>query len=117
MKNPGLSSRVLDEIVAIGQRTSPREAVGVLRGDRVIELPNHSQNPESSFVLDMGDLVFELENLGLEMSSDDWLGLVVWHTHPRGLVGPSRFDMTHRVPNLTHLVVALTTAGPIPAMY
>jgi proteasome lid subunit RPN8/RPN11 len=114
------------EIVRIGNERAPNEACGVILpapgdalrragiGARVIELPNRSMSPRDSYELHGSDIVIELE---------DWLrtaghpkvdSMVIWHTHPSGNIGPSRGDLTHKLGDLSYLVVSI---DPVTARY
>lgn len=42
---------------------------------------------------------------------------LVWHTHPRGLIGPSSEDLRYRVKGVEYLVVTLTETGSVPVRY
>lgn len=77
----------------------------------VKELPNRSLEPHT-YRVDSADILLALEGL------DDVEEVAVWHTHPSGLVGPSRLDMVQRPPEgIFMVVVALTEDGPIPAWF
>lgn len=103
----------LAEIARIGTLRAPNEACGILiRGNGVLELPNRSPAPESSYVLNSRDVE---EVLDSEIRGED---VAIWHTHPRGLIGPSEGDMKDRLPDhVQMLVVALTEDGPVPAWF
>jgi proteasome lid subunit RPN8/RPN11 len=62
-------------------------------------VPNRAENPNIDVVMNNNDLLDAL----LEVVGDPaWYPgnltreLVVWHTHPGGLVGPSKVDMEFR---------------------
>lgn len=118
MQQAVLSAKTLQVITIKGMNRRPSEAVGVIvKGDKVIELPNRSMTPHNSFILDVNDIAVELQNMRITMTPSDWESLVIWHTHPGGLIGPSRIDMQNRVERLLHLVVAMTESGPVPTFY
>ncbi len=76
------------------------------------ELPNRSMGAPDTYQVDMADIKLALEGL------DDVEEVAVWHTHPSGLIGPSRLDMVQRPPaDIFMIVVALTEDGPIPAWF
>lgn len=111
---PEVSEQALDEIARIGYLRAPAEACGLLltsphRGRSVVELPNRSLNAHDSFQFFGSDAKVELADY------DD--GVIIWHTHPRGLVGPSRDDMKTRHEEFWYLVVALTEDGPVPTFF
>lgn len=94
---------------------SPKEAVGLLTEDgRLIMLPNHSEHPESNFVIRKEDILSAIRMHKLE---GDLAGLTLWHSHPNGGVGPSRIDMQQRLPFLHHLVVTLIDADVVFTWY
>lgn len=93
----------------------PQEAVGLLweppgEPARVMPLVNHSTAPESSYAVRVDEMIeaFEL-NMGCDITSVDPEHLTLWHSHPSGLVGPSRGDMRERakVAMLAHMVVTV----------
>lgn len=111
---PQLSEQALDEIARIGNLRLPNEACGLLllsphRGQWVVELPNRSKAPRDSFQFYGSDASLELEGY------DD--GVIIWHTHPGGGIGPSRDDMKTRHPEYWYLVVALTESGPVATFF
>lgn len=111
---PELDERRLNEIARIGRLRLPNEACGLLlttphRGRWVVELPNRSLTPQDSFQFYGSDAKLELEGYDG--------GVIVWHTHPGGGVGPSRDDMKTRHPEFWYLVVALTAEGPVPTFF
>lgn len=113
-----LSHSALLIIGEIGERREPAEACGiVIHAQQVIELPNRSLTPHSTFRMLMEDIAFELDRRKERLTEEQWLEMVIWHTHPGGLIGPSRTDIKNKVPRLRHLVVALTEDGPIPSYY
>jgi len=91
-----------DELKLVILRERPREAVGLLTDDgRVILLTNQAKHPEDTFEVSKAEL---LEHLSEE---PNWRNLVFWHSHPGGGIGPSRTDMTQKIPFLEHLVVSI----------
>lgn len=113
-----LSNATLLKLNNIGELRRPSEAVGVIvHTNRVIELPNRSDRPHDRFLFGVEDLMMELDNNRVTMSEQDWEDMVIWHTHPGGLVGPSSLDLVNRVAPVQHLVITLTPEGPIPTLY
>ena len=116
----GTLDLALPEIEKLGKLRAPVEACGILldrpwwRGREmsfIKELPNRALEP-ASYRIDMADVMLALEGL------DDVEEIAVWHTHPSGLIGPSRLDMVRRPPpDIFMIVVALTEDGPIPAWF
>lgn len=93
----------------------PAEAVGLLweppgQPVRVMPLVNHSTAPESSYAVRVDEMIeaFAL-NMGCDIFSVEPEHLILWHSHPSGLVGPSRGDMRERVKValLAHMVVTV----------
>lgn len=111
---PEITDDQLASIERIGLLRAPNEACGLLlmsphRGRTIIELPNRSLTPQDSYQFHGTDAKLELEGY------DD--GVIVWHTHPGGGIGPSRNDMRTRHPEFWYLVVALTDKGPLPTFF
>jgi proteasome lid subunit RPN8/RPN11 len=125
---PGyLDERDLDEIYRIGQERAPVEACGLLlprpvpdNHPAVVELPNAATDPTRAFLLNPRQAPAWVHALlQREDIDDDWFeGVAFWHTHPRGMVGPSEVDMSGKVVYVDHyLVVALTPTGPQATWY
>lgn len=114
-----LSPRLTREIVRIGLDRAPNEACGILLpppGDifrfrshnrQVIELPNRSLSPRDSYEIRGTDIVQELEEWFDKVEPSDDPGLVIWHTHPSGSIGPSRGDLDNKLGTFTYLVVSI----------
>lgn len=114
-----VTDRVVSQIAKVGTVRKPEEACGLAFADgRVLELQNETEldrtcnwqfGPMTSVVRQIReagilDFMFESEYL-------------VWHTHPRGLVGPSSEDLHYRVKGVEYLVVTLTETGFVPVRY
>lgn len=117
MSAPDLTESMVAKIEAIGLRRAPAEAVGIILGSTIIELPNRSTQQNNSFSIKPTDIVIALESEGITDVDFENAGLVLWHSHPSGGVGPSRTDMQNKVPHFHHLVVALVAEGAIPTFY
>lgn len=114
-----LNPQLTAEIVRIGLDRAPNEACGILlpppgdifrfrsRNRQVIELPNRSLNPRDSYEIRGTDIVQELSEWFESVEPSDDPGLVIWHTHPSGNVGPSRGDLDHKLETFTYLVVSI----------
>lgn len=90
----------------------PREAVGLLTNDgRVIQLTNRSGEPENNFEITKVDLLEALS------SESNLTGLIFWHSHPGGGIGPSRTDMQQKIPHLQHLVVSIVDDDLVYTFY
>lgn len=114
-----VTDRVVAQIARCGITRKPEEACGLVFADgRVLELQNETEldrtcnwrfGPVTS-------VVRQIREAGIEdfMFETSYL---VWHTHPRGLIGPSSEDLRHRVKGVEYLVVTLTEDGPVPVRY
>lgn len=104
---------MVEEIARIGKERAPCEACGLLlpiawRGKRVWELPNRSKTPHDSFTLTGTDIMLELEDFIAQVDDQQiWGEIVIWHTHPKGNLGPSVYDMRNRSTRTQNLVVTL----------
>lgn len=101
---------VIPRIMEIGMLRAPKEACGLVvpslsvpADDWVIEMTNRADNPYSSYAIDTETVRQLLDD------KDAWSDVLVWHTHPSGLVGPSQGDIKAKVEGLRYLVVALPT--------
>jgi proteasome lid subunit RPN8/RPN11 len=99
---------VIPQIVEIGLRRAPQEACGIVVPDLdvpaaewVHELQNHSSDPLTSYEIDTVTIKTLVED------PEHWSDVLVWHTHPKGGVGPSKRDWEVKVPGLRYLVVSL----------
>lgn len=117
----GTLEAALPEIEKLGKLRAPAEACGILldlpwkKSDGSVsfvkELPNRAMS-NGTYQVEPADIRLVLE--GLEEVED----VAVWHTHPSGLIGPSKLDMVNRPdPNIYMLVVALTEHGPVATWF
>lgn len=107
-----ITDEVVDQVLRLGTAAGPVEACGVLTPDStVVQLPNVSPKPQDSFWIDSGDLVNALLDFcsrsGLPPSDLTREMFIIWHTHPGGVVGPSRGDLHNKIEGFQYLVVAL----------
>jgi proteasome lid subunit RPN8/RPN11 len=108
--SPRLQDEALHRIIALGRARSPAEACGLLLIDdsspdqRVIELPNRSDTPHTSYMFTGDDIMIALENS--RIAADD-VEIGIWHTHPGGRVGPSTEDQMKKLDGVPFLVVTL----------
>lgn len=103
---------VHDQLKAIVLRNQPREAVGLLADDgRIIELTNHSSEPEKNFE------VTRIELLEVLSSEPHLKNLIFWHSHPGGGIGPSRTDMQQKMPHFIHLVISIVDNDLVYTFY
>lgn len=113
-----LEDRMVQEIARIGRRRAPAEACGLIlphpvNRRQVIELPNRAVDTDHEFTLWGEDIAFIVEEL-IEHHPIDAQFLretVIWHTHPGGNLGPSKFDRDHRPEEFQSLVVTLFEDG------
>jgi proteasome lid subunit RPN8/RPN11 len=109
---PWVSPEIVDQVLRIGQAEEPFEACGVVTPDsKVLQLPNCSPTPSTSFVIDPEDLVNILEewldSSGTNPEDLEREHFIIWHTHPGGVVGPSKGDLRHKIPGFKYLVVTM----------
>lgn len=108
-----LEPSVIAEIARIGRERFPNEACGVLipekfHGRQVWELPNRSKTPRDSFTMTSDDVAMTLEDwIRSKRGSVEWSMITLWHTHPNGVVEPSKADVQNRIDQCGNLVVSL----------
>lgn len=103
---------VHDRLRELILQEAPREAVGFLTVDgRILQLTNHSSHPENHFE------VHREEMLRLLAREEDIKGLVFWHSHPGGGIGPSRTDLYQKMPMLIHLVASIVDDDLVYSFY
>lgn len=124
-----LSQQMIDEIVRIGLDAAPSEACGVLlptpkvadwgETAKVVPLPNRSLDHIHNYAIQPGDIKLAIAEWAARSTAEERNALAVWHTHPRGEVGPSRTDMQTRLPGIAYLVVAIDpdTRSGIPTWF
>lgn len=90
-----LSPEMVDKLHSVGVKEAPKEACGLLFADgTLVELPNRSDSPTCSFKIEWADARDALESLGRsELMQSGVTDVLVWHTHPSGLIGPSTLDV------------------------
>lgn len=107
-----ISDRILSELVDFGRERYPTEACGMLlpepwKGSQVIELPNRSLEGHDSYTIWPDDVELALGEWAHSVDQFAREAVGVWHTHPSGLIGPSRRDMRTRLAGVAYLVVSL----------
>ena len=117
-----LTDNLMQQIANIGRERVPAEACGVLlpepyAGSQVWEMPNRSKTPHDSFEMLGSDIVLSLEGWFAGKDDDEVKEVVIWHTHPRGNIGPSRYDMRNRLEGHHHLVISLTEGDAKASWY
>lgn len=95
----------IDQIAQWGMEAGYVEICGVLLtrsdgGPRLARVPNRADYPVREIAIDSDDFMDGL--LELTGNPAEYLGdladeIVVWHTHPGGLVGPSDIDKQARL--------------------
>jgi len=116
-----LSETIVDDIYSIGLMRYPIEACGMLlpeplNGSQVIELPNRSLDGQSAYVIWPDDVEVALGEWAHSVDRIARESVSVWHTHPSGLIGPSRLDMRRRIKGVSYLVVAMQQP-PVPTWF
>lgn len=113
---PLIEGRLKLSLFQIIRARLPHEAVGIIYNDMAYELRNDHDFPTENFAVDKVELKRLIETLmvPLEEVVDK---VFLWHSHPNGGVGPSRFDMIHRTPLKNHLVVSLVDGDLVPTWY
>lgn len=95
----------------------PQEAVGWIwrapgRAEAYGLLTNLSDDPGSSYAVSLAELMEKFTaSTGSDIVDADEGDIVLWHSHPSGLVGPSRGDMRAKLEGLRYMVVTLTDDG------
>lgn len=109
-----IEGRLKHELQDLVNQALPHEAVGLIFPDGwVISLTNHADD-DSSFSVSRTEM---LEVITKYWPSGDPTDVVLWHSHPGGGIGPSRYDMQQRTPLLNHLVLSLVDGDLIPTWY
>jgi len=113
---PIIGGELKRSLLRIALKRVPNEAVGIIYNDQAYELRNDSETPDHHFEFEVKDLrllIMSLEVPILEVNEE----VALWHSHPEGGVGPSRFDMQNRTPLKHHLVIALVDGDIVPTWY
>lgn len=114
-----VTDRMVAHIARLGMTRKPEEACGLAFVDgRILELSNESDQDRTCTWQfgPMPSVVRQIREAGISdfMFESEYL---VWHTHPRGLIGPSSEDLLHRVRGVDYLVVTLTEGAAVPVRY
>lgn len=104
------------ELLLRARNSLPREAVGIIHEGVVYSLANASASPEDSFEFSRESLrkLIQILDIPLERVNEE---IILWHSHPKGGVGPSRTDMQHKTPLKHHLVVSLVDNDLVATWY
>jgi proteasome lid subunit RPN8/RPN11 len=107
-----IEGQLRTDLLRITTKRSPEEAVGLIRfNGEVVELLNVSRTPQETFEVHKSQIVAALEN------DEDALRATLWHSHPKGVVGPSRTDIRSKTPFAYHLVISLVDGDIVPTWY
>lgn len=103
-----LKSAAIEALASYARENSPNEAVGIIDGvGKVFLLTNLSKSPHNGFEVSKNEIL----NL-FTTGQAQWPELsTLWHSHPSGLVGPSRIDMKQKTVFKYHLVITLLEDG------
>lgn len=103
---------VVPRILEIGLARAPHEACGLVMPDLdksadewVHELMNRHHSPDHAYLIDPNTI--RTLSADLQRAERRWEDVLVWHTHPRGNIGPSKGDLETRIEGVKYLVVAL----------
>jgi proteasome lid subunit RPN8/RPN11 len=101
---PSLAS-ALDRIFDLGMTGAPEEVCGLIvnetAGVQVIPLRNRAEDPMNGYRIDSQTL------RQLALKPRTWAHVAVYHTHPRGKVGPSAEDLEHKLDHVKYVVVTI----------
>lgn len=117
-----LTEEIVQEIANIGFIRQPIEACGIWLptphfGKIIFEMPNRAKFPREQFHFTTDDVVLTIEDWVGRQNPEDLKRIVIWHTHPRGGLGPSGIDMASRLDDAFHLVVSLHDDGTSTATW
>lgn len=88
-----------------GIEAAPEEICGILvnetEGVRLVQLQNRAEDRTDGYVIDAETM------RTLALKPKTWAHVAVWHTHPSGLVGPSQRDLSHKIHNITYVVISI----------
>jgi len=109
-----VSPELVDQILLVAESEELVETCGVVTPDsQVMRLPNVSSSPANSYEIRSEDLVNALvdycRRANVELRDIDCQDVIIWHTHPNGLIGPSRRDMQYKVNGFRYVVITLPT--------
>ncbi len=117
---PAMALKLIADQIAV---MMPQEAVGLLwesPGNEVghRHLANISADPEHSYEVNVSELIAKYEaatGRDILQSMDEGTMFTLWHSHPSGLVGPSRGDMRERQDALAYMVVTVNADQSLTA--
>lgn len=96
----------------LGSLRAPLETGGVLLRGVLIEMKNQAAEAERT-----DQYLFTVDALEAVIGDASIDEVLFWHTHPGGMVGPSKQDLEGRLEGFQYMVVALTEDAAIPVRY
>ncbi|WNO27779.1 hypothetical protein SEA_HUWBERT_27 [Microbacterium phage Huwbert] len=112
-----IEGRVEATLTTLMRDALPNEVGGVIVREREVHvLRNHSEHPHDEFLFYLSELKNLVLDLGIPLSRVEE-DVILWHTHPAGLIGPSRKDMQNRTPLKHHLVLTHVDGNLVPTWY
>ena len=121
---PLVSDELLHTLTKLVEQELPNEAVGLILVcqsglNHVLPVINRSHSPQDSFMVKTLDILDAIEAAGLTKESIIWGDSVLWHSHPGGVIGPSRVDMRQKLEGIRHLVLSYdaSTKTTTPTYY
>jgi len=97
-----------------GQETAPNEACGLwipatnIQGTHDLWLvDNIAEDPLKSYKMDMVDVSQLMERHNITGPGEFYEQVIVWHTHPSGMVGPSKGDIDASMFNVKYMVMTI----------
>lgn len=111
---PWVSPEVVDRILLVAEGQGSLETCGVVTPDsQVVQLPNISPSPTRAFEISSEDLVNSIseyvDRAGVDPTELTRGHFIIWHTHPSGLIGPSKGDIKNKVEGFQYVVITLPT--------
>ena len=105
-------TQAMEAILQLGIEGAPEEQCGVMVpylandcfdgvGWEITRLANRAENKTRGYAIDPETIAQMVD------SPKSWSEVRVWHTHPRGNVGPSDGDMIYAQPGVKYVVVAV----------
>lgn len=112
LRRPWVSPEVVEQILLAVEGEGSIETCGVVTPDaQVVKLPNSSPSPTAAFEISSEDLLNALsayvDRVGVDPQELRREHFIIWHTHPSGLIGPSRGDLAHRLEGFQYVVISL----------
>ncbi|AVR56899.1 hypothetical protein PBI_TRISCUIT_26 [Microbacterium phage Triscuit] len=112
-----IEGKVEASLIMLMKDALPNEVGGIIVREREVHvLHNHSEHPHDEFLFYLSELKTAVLHyqVPLDRINED---VILWHTHPAGLIGPSRKDMQNRTPLKHHLVLTHVDGNLVPTWY